>query len=96
MLDGRGPLRPGSETRLDTVRQPWLTRYGQRMRAAYVSAVNADDPLSALEVGERPEPALPADDWVTVEVRASSLNHHDLWSLQGVGFVRRFGAQRSG
>jgi NADPH:quinone reductase-like Zn-dependent oxidoreductase len=25
------------------------------------------------------------DDWVTVEVRASALNHHDLWSLRGVG-----------
>ena len=24
-------------------------------------------------------------DWVTVDVRAASLNHHDLWSLRGVG-----------
>jgi NADPH:quinone reductase-like Zn-dependent oxidoreductase len=31
-----------------------------------------------------PEPA-PPDGWVTVEVRAASLNHHDLWSLRGVG-----------
>ncbi|HWB34930.1 MAG TPA: zinc-binding dehydrogenase [Rugosimonospora sp.] len=36
-------------------------------------------------VGERPEPESPADDWVTVSVRASALNHHDLWSLRGVG-----------
>ena len=36
-------------------------------------------------VGDRPEPDVPGPDWVTVEVRASSLNHHDLWSLRGVG-----------
>jgi len=35
-------------------------------------------------VGEVPEPT-PPDGWVTVEVRAASLNHHDLWSLRGVG-----------
>jgi NADPH:quinone reductase-like Zn-dependent oxidoreductase len=47
--------------------------------------LNAEDPLSVLAVGHQPEPVHPADDWVTVEVRASSLNHHDLWSLRGVG-----------
>ncbi|GAA2515626.1 zinc-binding dehydrogenase [Pilimelia columellifera] len=55
------------------------------MRAAYASAIKPDDPLAALTVGERPEPVLPTDDWVSVEVRASALNHHDLWSLRGVG-----------
>jgi NADPH:quinone reductase-like Zn-dependent oxidoreductase len=55
------------------------------MRAAYASAINYDDPLSGLTVGEMPEPVLPTDDWVSVEVRASALNHHDLWSLRGVG-----------
>ncbi|GGM28620.1 zinc-binding dehydrogenase [Micromonospora yangpuensis] len=55
------------------------------MRAAFASGTDADNPLAALTVGERPEPVHPADDWVTVEVRASSLNHHDLWSLRGVG-----------
>ncbi|HET8660139.1 MAG TPA: zinc-binding dehydrogenase [Micromonosporaceae bacterium] len=55
------------------------------MRAAYVSAFHPDDPLAGLAVGEQPEPAHPAGGWVTVEVRASSLNHHDLWSLRGVG-----------
>jgi NADPH:quinone reductase-like Zn-dependent oxidoreductase len=54
------------------------------MLAAYAAATNADDPLSVLEVGERPEPE-PPDGWTTVEVRAASLNHHDLWSLRGVG-----------
>lgn len=55
------------------------------MRAAYVSAFHPDDPLAGLAVGEQPEPVHPAGDWVTVQVRASSLNHHDLWSLRGVG-----------
>src|SRR3954453_24211185 len=55
------------------------------MRAAFASAINADDPLAGLTVGDAPEPAPPADDWVTVQVRASALKHHDLWSLRGVG-----------
>ncbi|GAB1694225.1 zinc-binding dehydrogenase [Krasilnikovia sp. M28-CT-15] len=54
------------------------------MRAAYASVTKPDDPLAALAVGDQPEPS-PLDGWVTVEVRASSLNHHDLWSLRGVG-----------
>jgi NADPH:quinone reductase-like Zn-dependent oxidoreductase len=54
------------------------------MRAAYASAINPDDPLAALVVGDLPEPATP-DDWVSVDVKASALNHHDLWSLRGVG-----------
>ncbi len=57
------------------------------MLAAYAAAINPDDPLAALAVGERPEPVPAADDWVTVQVRASALNHHDLWSLRGVGLV---------
>jgi NADPH:quinone reductase-like Zn-dependent oxidoreductase len=55
------------------------------MRAAYASSINPDDPLAGLTVGDAPEPVKPADDWVTVDVRASSLNHHDIWSLRGVG-----------
>ena len=54
------------------------------MRAAYASKIDPEDPLQALTVGDLPE-AVPPDEWVTVEVRASSLNHHDLWSLRGVG-----------
>ncbi len=38
------------------------------MRAAYAVAANDDDPLAALEVGERPEPDTSLDDWVAVEV----------------------------
>jgi NADPH:quinone reductase-like Zn-dependent oxidoreductase len=54
------------------------------MFAVYAESTSADDPLSGLVVGERPEPAAP-DDWVSVRVRAAALNHHDYWSLQGVG-----------
>lgn len=54
------------------------------MLAAYVSAPSPDDPLSALEVGDRPEPDVP-EGWTTVEVRAAGLNHHDVFSLRGVG-----------
>jgi len=55
------------------------------MRAAYAESINPEDPLAGLAVGDRPEPTPDGDDWVTVEVRASALNHHDLWSLRGVG-----------
>jgi NADPH:quinone reductase-like Zn-dependent oxidoreductase len=54
------------------------------MLAAYAARTSPDDPLSALEVGELEAPAPPAG-WVTVTVKAASLNHHDLWSLRGVG-----------
>ncbi|HEY1627185.1 MAG TPA: zinc-binding dehydrogenase [Streptosporangiaceae bacterium] len=54
------------------------------MFAVTAARIDADDPLSGLEVGERPEPEAP-DGWVTVTVRAAALNHHDVWSLRGVG-----------
>lgn len=52
------------------------------MFAVYAAGVDRDDPLSVLGVGDLPEPPTP-DDWVTVRVRAASLNHHDLWALKG-------------
>lgn len=54
------------------------------MIAAYAARFSPDDPLAALEVGEQPAPA-PRDGWTVVDVRAAALNHHDLWSLRGVG-----------
>jgi NADPH:quinone reductase-like Zn-dependent oxidoreductase len=54
------------------------------MFAAYAARLSADDPLSALELGERPDPKQ-REGWVTVRLRAAALNHHDLWSLRGVG-----------
>ncbi|MGW6279461.1 zinc-binding dehydrogenase [Kribbella sp. NPDC055071] len=58
------------------------------MLAAYVQKFDADYPTTALEVGERPEPVVP-EGWVTIDVRATALNHHDLWSLQGVGLAEK-------
>lgn len=54
------------------------------MFAVYAQSFSSDDPLSGLVVGERPAPEAP-DGWATVTVKAASLNHHDLWSLRGVG-----------
>jgi NADPH:quinone reductase-like Zn-dependent oxidoreductase len=54
------------------------------MLAVFVSSPAPKDPLSVLEVGERPAPEAP-EGWTTVTVRAVSLNHHDLFSLQGIG-----------
>ncbi|MFF7632775.1 zinc-binding dehydrogenase [Kitasatospora sp. NPDC008050] len=54
------------------------------MFAAYAARIDADDPLSALELGELPEPQ-PRPGWSVVTVKAATLNHHDLWSLRGVG-----------
>ena len=54
------------------------------MLAVTCTSQSADDPLSGLTVGDRPEPEVP-DGWARVTVKAASLNHHDLWSLRGVG-----------
>jgi NADPH:quinone reductase-like Zn-dependent oxidoreductase len=54
------------------------------MRAVYAESLNPDDPLAGLVVGERPDPEVP-DGWTRVAVKAASLNHHDLWTLRGVG-----------
>jgi NADPH:quinone reductase-like Zn-dependent oxidoreductase len=54
------------------------------MFAVTAARVAVGDPLSALELGERPEP-VPPEGWTAVSVKAASLNHHDLWTLRGVG-----------
>jgi NADPH:quinone reductase-like Zn-dependent oxidoreductase len=56
------------------------------MLAVTATAIHPDDPLSGLEVGDRPAPEAP-DGWTTVTVKAASLNHHDLWTLRGVGIT---------
>ena len=53
------------------------------MFAVYAAATDLENPLACLGVGELPQPSTP-DGWVTVRVRAASLNHHDLWALKGV------------
>jgi len=54
------------------------------MLAVSATRIDRDDPLSALEIGDRAEPD-PLPGWTTVTVRAAALNHHDLWTLRGVG-----------
>lgn len=54
------------------------------MFAVYAESFDQTDPLKGLVIGERPDPVAPAG-WTTVTVKAASLNHHDLWSLRGVG-----------
>jgi NADPH:quinone reductase-like Zn-dependent oxidoreductase len=49
-----------------------------------VTATSFADDLSGLTIGDVPDMVVP-DGWVRVAVRAAALNHHDLWSLQGVG-----------
>jgi NADPH:quinone reductase-like Zn-dependent oxidoreductase len=54
------------------------------MLAVFAASIDRDDPLQGLEIDDRPDPE-PPDGWTTVTVKAASLNHHDLWSLRGVG-----------
>lgn len=56
------------------------------MFAASAVSFNADDPLSGLRLGQHAEPEVP-DGWAVVDVRATSVNHHDLWTLKGVGIT---------
>ena len=58
------------------------------MLAAYVEKFNAHDPVSALVIGDRPEPA-DRDGWAVIDVKAASINHHDIWSLRGVGLAEQ-------
>jgi NADPH:quinone reductase-like Zn-dependent oxidoreductase len=54
------------------------------MFAVTAARIDADNPLAGLDLGERPDPS-PPEGWTTVTVRAAALNHHDVWTLRGVG-----------
>lgn len=54
------------------------------MFAVTAARFSPDDPISALQLGEHAEPALP-EGWTTVTVKATSLNQHDVFTLRGVG-----------
>jgi NADPH:quinone reductase-like Zn-dependent oxidoreductase len=54
------------------------------MFAVTAARFDAQNPIAGLELGEHAEPTVP-DGWTTVTVKAASLNHHDVWSLRGVG-----------
>ena len=56
------------------------------MLCAYAATQSSSDPLSGLVIGQRPDPvARPG--WSLVKLAAAGLNHHDVWSLQGVGLA---------
>jgi NADPH:quinone reductase-like Zn-dependent oxidoreductase len=57
------------------------------MLAVFATDIDRDDPLRCLEIRDCPEPDA-RDGWTTVTVKAASLNHHDLWSLRGVGLSK--------
>lgn len=52
------------------------------MHAIYANGINNEEPLSVLAIGEVEPKPTPAD-WVDVDVKAMSLNHHDVWALKG-------------
>lgn len=54
------------------------------MLAAVALSQSATDPLSGLEIKDVAEP-VPPSGWAKVEIRSSSLNMHDVWTLRGVG-----------
>lgn len=54
------------------------------MLSVRATSLSADDPLAGLSIGETPEPE-PKPGWTLVDLKAATLNHHDLWSLRGVG-----------
>ena len=56
------------------------------MFAVTAARFDADNPLNGLELGDRPEPVA-EDGWTIVTVKATALNHHDLWTLRGVGIT---------
>jgi len=53
------------------------------MFAVYADHPSPHDPLSALRLGERPDPVIP-EGWVRVRMTHASLNRHDLYTLRGV------------
>jgi NADPH:quinone reductase-like Zn-dependent oxidoreductase len=54
------------------------------MLALSLVRTSATDPLSAIAIAERDTPIAP-EGWTTVDLRAASLNHHDVWNMRGVG-----------
>lgn len=54
------------------------------MLAVRCVSQSKEDPLSGLSIEEIADPE-PPQGWVAVNIRSAALNHHDLWSLKGVG-----------
>jgi NADPH:quinone reductase-like Zn-dependent oxidoreductase len=58
------------------------------MRAVFAAQIHAQDPLSGLAIGDQPEPES-RPYWSTISVHSATVNHHDLWSLKGVGLSEK-------
>ena len=54
------------------------------MLAVLATRTDPVDPLAGLLVAEREQPVAP-EGWELVKVVTASINHHDLFTLQGVG-----------
>src|SRR5215469_3678356 len=54
------------------------------MFAVTATRFDTHNPISGLKLGDHADPVVP-DGWTTVRVRAAALNHHDIWTLRGVG-----------
>lgn len=54
------------------------------MLAVQCISQSSDDPLSGLSIRDIAEPE-PPEGWIPVTLRSAALNHHDIWSLRGVG-----------
>ena len=54
------------------------------MFAVRATSIDAENPLAGLTLGEVPDPEIP-EGWALVTLHAAALNHHDIWSLKGVG-----------
>ncbi|KAJ9134016.1 NAD(P)-binding protein [Pleurostoma richardsiae] len=56
------------------------------MRAVWAAAgkTREDDPLAALRCDVLPVPDPPDETWVRIKMLASSLNHHDVFTLRGI------------
>ena len=81
---GRGPASPPTPYR--SVQQRSVRSHA--VYAVTAARIDRDDPLAGLEVGERPEPDRPRRVDHRRRAGPPSLNHHDLWSLRGVGLAR--------
>jgi NADPH:quinone reductase-like Zn-dependent oxidoreductase len=54
------------------------------MTAVYVDKGNPDDPISAIKIAPRLQPA-PKKGWVRVKMQAVGLNYHDIFTMRGLG-----------
>ena len=53
------------------------------MFAVFAENPSVNDPLSALHIGEQPEPHV-TPGWLRVKISHASLNRHDIFTLQGI------------